>query len=350
MYKRKTKFLGMPYIGPGDTLQSKEEERAARIIENQLRASTLGVQSCVIEEGEYSVVYDDAAKTYSVSLQGSGPNCALRGIANGCYIEAGPEGIVWDGLKDGFTHYLYVQWNQKVPENPSAFHIFSRRFEQRNRKGIVLYVARLDLTGNDEYTLDVYPDGKVYSSDMALHASQKINPHGKRLVQDIIEVRQGIKFHTTDNSKSGAVIYVKDDRDGEWPTVETEGEMRFRDKRSDITLSEESHENLKTTNRSLIGAINEIAERPYNLSIYMNAMSNGKDGALLNVNEGLGVLFVMVSRSLSSQNITEGTLGDVGVLYSAESDELEENEFVIFNSGDKGIEIQLIVFCLNRTK
>lgn len=346
MYKRKTSFLGMPYIGPGDTLQSREEERRVKIIENQLRANTLGIMSCVIEEGEYSVIYDEQTGIYSVSLQGSGPNCAFRGVVNGCYVEAGPNGIVWPGLKDGYKHYLYIQWNDKVPEFPDKFHVFSRRFEQQNEKGIAIYIAKIDFTGNDEYVLDIYPEGKIYSNDLALHASMKINPHGQRLVQDILEVREGIKAHVTNNGKFGAVIHVRDDRVGEWPTIESEGEIRLRDKRIDISLSEERQENLKTRSKSIIGSINEIAERPNYVPIYMNALSNGKEGALLNIDSDMNILFVAVTRSAQADGMKEGTLGDVGILYSSESEELEPNEFVIFNSGDKGIEIQVIVFCL----
>ena len=53
MYKKQTKFYGIPYISSMEMMEEGEEEKAATIIDNMLYAATFGVGKAVFEDGNY---------------------------------------------------------------------------------------------------------------------------------------------------------------------------------------------------------------------------------------------------------------------------------------------------------
>jgi len=355
-YKKKTPFFGIPYPADGEIITSKSERKKALIIENQLRAATHGVRCCVIEEGGFDVFKDNETGLYEVLLGGTGPLPALMGIVNGCFVYRSSQ-CVWSGLKPGFEHHLYIQWNSKLPEDPSHFRELNARRPMDNKRGLVLYLAVLDLRNPDSVELDIYPDGKVYSNNMALHAGDWTNPHGVEQVQDYMTVRKGLRFDIDGEDENGPVVFISDRRGVGAPTIASDGELRFADERLQVLLSGDGDESLLTKNQTLVGAINELVVSKNALVeksnqkgiakcvVAIDTFTNGKDGTPVEVESKFEIMWCEVQRRAVNGQSVDGEAGEFIVGYSDDGVVDAAHKAIVYNTGGVGIPIRIVIFC-----
>jgi len=182
---KKTPFFRIPFLANGSTLSEESEGRAANIIENQLLAATKGIKCTVFRDGMYRAV-NNLDGTWTVLLSSTGENCAIEGVVHGGYcFSSNP--VLWENLEFGKEYYLYVTYQDGMYEDETNFGTSARIHAVDNKVSTFLYLAKVDLTG-DKPVIDSNPDGKIHGTNVALHATDKENPHGETLVQENIDL------------------------------------------------------------------------------------------------------------------------------------------------------------------
>jgi len=186
---KKTPFFRIPYLAKGAKLSETEEAKAANIIENQLLASTKGVKCSVFQDGDYRTI-DNMDGTWTVVLSSTGENIALEGVINGgyCYSE---NPVIWENLQSGQIYYLYAAYTDNLYADETAFSPISRIHKVQPSIATYLLLATINTMG-DTPVLDRYPDGKVYGTDITLHVTDHVNPHGEHLTQDTITLKENL--------------------------------------------------------------------------------------------------------------------------------------------------------------
>lgn len=292
-YKQKTPHLGIPVVGQGDRIHPEMEMKRYTIIENMLIAGTQGVSEVVFDEGPYSIEED--GEEYVVTLKAGGTYPSIHGIVSGFYFKGSPI-LKWTGLKRNAFYYLYVKATSKTPHENSAIRLVSSTV--RLGKGSLL-VAAVDLKG-EVAEIDIHPDGKIYSADVARHASDSSNPHGLKLEQEELVVTKELTI-------------------SEEASVEIEGEKFSA---GDFALSA----------AALVGRRIQVMDFP----------SAGVDGALLKCKSK--VLTVHVSRRCTGS--MDKVAGEIGVGYFGEDESVDsEKEFKVYNTGEEGIPLRALVIC-----
>jgi hypothetical protein len=338
-YGKRTEFFGIPIPCKKDKIEEIEETRRMNIIENQLLAASKGVKCAVFEEGIFEIK-DNHDGTCSVSLYHNETTSALCGIVGGGYVEA-KESIVWDNLKKGGIYYLYVSFTVDLFENETAFRVLSTLSPKTNNPAVLL-MAIADLS-NDKIELNTNPDGKIYGSDIALHTSDKTNPHGESLFQDELTVRKHLGVNIgEDDSLTEASITVDDKRTGK-ATIESKNEMVLQDKRTSVTLSDDINIKLVTANQTIIGAINEAFES----KVFMFDTDSGGTGGILitvpNAEQIISVeahLVVEATKGISKYSFPN--IGQIAVgYYNLDRNVPDKTSLKLYNNGDIGIKIRV---------
>lgn len=283
-YKQRTKHFGIPVIGYKDSLWPELELRKYTIIENLLLAATKGATNCVYEEGIMSISVQESG-TYSVRLAATGSRCSAMGMAGGAYFRTN-NAIEWADLVSGYVYFLYVKSNPKTFLDPTDIRTVASRV-RLSESNVVLF-GRIDLRGST-VKLDTNPPGKINAFDIISHVSDTENPHGEKMFQDEITV-------------SKKLILQGD--------IEVEGEQEKA-----IVPVEEFLSMVKNYSKMKI----------------IDFKSGGPKGATLEC--GFPVKFASVSRSGSR---VDGVTGEVSIEYLG-------NNIVIFNTGDRGIEMKAVV-------
>lgn len=292
-YKQRTSYLGIPVVGKGDGIYPDVELRKYTIIENMLIAGTQGLKEVVFDDGSYALEMD--GDTYMVKAKAASPTPSIHGMVSGFYFKCASV-VKWEGLKKGFFYYLYVKATPDTPYKSSAVRMVSSTV--RIGSGALL-VATVDLR-EETPELEVYPDGKVYSQDVARHASDTTNPHGLKMTQSELEI--------TDKLSLG--------------------------KDSIVELDDK-----KVEPDDMVMALASLVGRKV---LIVDFDSGGPQGVIVKV-EGK-VVNVQVSRRCSGR--IDRLVGEVGVGYFPENDELDsEEEFVVYNTGEDGVPMRALVIC-----
>jgi len=218
-YNRKTPLLGIP-VPKAERLRSDVEYRKFCLIENQLVAGTGGVRYAVFSDGNYQVEIDADDEKCFVRLVGTGRTPSAHGIASGAYFRA-DDALVWSGLKRGKKYFLYLRSNSKTMFDFSDIRTVSSPFELEDKTALLM--AFVDLR-DEPYSLDPYPDGKVYSSDVALHTNDRKNPHGRQLFQDEVFIGKRLVLEDGATFEIGQIANVSDFKSGGRKGVELAGE------------------------------------------------------------------------------------------------------------------------------
>ncbi len=292
-YKHKTDFYKIPSIGEGDKLSASEELKAARIIENQLLGATKGVLNAVFEEGEYKLICNQN-NTFSVILIGTGEKPTLEGIVGGGYCYS-KRNIVWDDLQFGHTYYLYVGWTENLFEVESSFSVLKKEGGPFLNNFRALLLAKLDIKQGFP-KLDIFPDGKIYSRDIAVHANDVTNPHGENQIQDTITLRKSLMFEQI--NEDGSII----------PVVLYDG-----------------------FGNGLLKQINK------NKIIFIDGVSGGSNGVNIQVEGIKEIKGVIVQEKIKYGKPPTFALGEVVSSFN-------ENKLIIYNNGRNEISINIIVF------
>jgi len=297
-YKQMTPHFGIPVVGKGDKIQGDVEFRKYSIIENMLIAGTQGLSEVVFDDGDYKLV--ENGEEFEVNVRAGGTYPSIHGIVAGFYFRAPPR-VVWDGLKKDYFYYLYIKATPNTPHENSSVRAISSTYELNNK---ALLVATVDLR-SEPPVVNPNPDGKIYSSDVARHASDTSNPHGRKLEQDELLIKKVLSL-------------------GEEAHIEIAGSL--------IPVSTFSQ-----TAASLAGQKTEMVD----------FQSGGPDGVVLKVSGK--VRFVQVQQRWDSKanfELAEIRVGDVGIGYFGENDDVDsEREFVVYNTGGEGLPMRALVLC-----
>lgn len=290
MYSRKTSVFGIPVIGPRQPMELAEELRKYTIIENLLLASSKGVRCCVFQEGFYSV-HKNNENTFTVSLVAIGSATALTGIVNGGFVNA-KDSILWPNLKVGTQYHLYVVYQPGLYEDASHFSVVASEEILHDKNGLYLYLAT-----SDGSSVNTYPDGKVYSFDVALHGNDNINPHGTEVIQDVLNINE--KMVISEN----ADIIAK---------------------------------GLTTVDKSLITAVNDAISQQNHLVEFVDFKTTSTTGTTLSVSDDKKILAVNVHQIVVEDKMME--VGEIGVMY------VSPNTITIYNSGASDVSMRAVIY------
>jgi len=153
----------------------------------------------------------------------------------------------------------------------------------------------------DGAKVDPYPDGKLYSDDMARHVGDAENPHGRTLTQDELVVRKKLILPTEDFE-----VQIGDDA---------------------VPAS------------AFSDAVSQVAGRRIEV---VDFESFGQDGGVKSASRR--VRSVQIHRRVLDG--MAGSLGEIGIGYFGQDNKVDlENEFSVYNTGDAGIPLRAMVLC-----
>lgn len=284
----------MPVVGKGDLIKADQEYRKAIIIENMLIAGTQGLTEVVFDDGTYRLNKD--GDVYEVSVTAGGTYPSMEGIVGGYYFK-GASKVRWDNLKSGNFHYLYIKATSKTPHENSAIRLTASNVVLG--KGSLL-MATVDLR-EETPVVETNPDGKIYSADVARHAADSSNPHGRELEQEELTITSGL-------------------------TILATAEIRIGEK----VLSGKEFVDIAN---SLLGVTTEI----------IDFETAGADGVLLSANGK--VKNVQVNRRGKD---LDKSIGDFSIGYFGEDDSVDkDSEFMFYNTQETGVSMRALITCGN---
>jgi hypothetical protein len=293
-YRQSTPHLGMPVVGKGDRISADVEMRKALIIENMLIAGTQGLTEVVFDDGTYKLIKD--GDRYEVSVTAGGTYPSMHGIVGGFYFKGAPK-VKWTNLKLGYTYNLYVKATPKTPHENSAIRLTSSPVMLG--KGSLL-MATVDLRA-DIPSVNTNPDGKVYSADVARHASDSSNPHGRILEQEELLISKALVLSVNANVQIGDVVI--------------------------------SAEEFAKTAGLLVGS----------KTIIVDFETSGIDGVLLSVDGKVKGVEVHRRGALD-----DFIVGEISIGYFGEDDSVDkDSEFMVYNREGSGIKMKAIITCGN---
>lgn len=295
-YKQRTSKLGIPVPGYGDKILPEMELKRFQLLENMLLAAMRGNVNSVFEEGSFTVTKGEDG-SYKVLLSATGLSACATGNVGGAYFDA-PSSVSWEGLKDGFSYFLYIRGSFKTFLEPSDVRTVSSL--RRLTDSVSVLMAKVDLTGSVA-VLDRMPDGKVNARDVAKHVEDWDNPHGSRVVQDEILVKKIL-------------------------ALEADAEICFGEEKMPVATMVAALAAMGRTSRKVL-----------------DFLSAGRDGIVLD--GGGKVSFVSVSR-VATGEMGGAKTGEVEVGYFGTDSKVSRPDlFVVRNDGDAGVKMRALVIC-----
>jgi hypothetical protein len=290
-YQYKTEFFGLPVPG-NEKMTVEAEHHRWEIVENVLLAATKGVFCAVFEDGHYQLV-DNIDGTYTVLLTGTGHEWALVGVLNGGLVKSSKP-IIWENLRKGQTYWLYIQYQEGQFKDPSLFTTVVRFNNIGDDVRRLLLLCKVNADG----TIDEMPPGKTYSSDIAQHSNDSVNPHGEVLRQDDVVARR--------------LFTVKDVAHG---------------RTEDVLLYD-----------GQTGILDAIINRRI---VHVDALTAGKNGEAVVVPKAKRILMAQVHERFVPGVEPLFGLGEVVLDY--DSERVAPGSVVIYNSGKPSVPVRLNV-------
>ena len=123
------------------------------------------------------------------------------------------------------------------------------------------------------------------------------------------------------------------------PVIDTDGEIVLKDKRSKIQLSEDGQTSLKTESKSIIGAINELADLESCKTKVIN-FKTSNIGVKLDIGEG-EVIFVQVQK-----RFIDGVknTGNIAIGYHEDGMVGSKNEFIVHVESKEEIAMKALIY------
>lgn len=189
MYKKKTPIYGIPYLSSGEKIQSIEEEKRAKMLENLLFAGINGVPKVLFEDGDYDC-FSNGNNTYTLIITAE-HDYSLLGIVNYRLIKV-QKPVVFEGLTKGNFYFIYAAYQTELDTDATKIRKLASTLPKTGKSHVLL--ATVDLRG-DEPIIDENPDGKEYTKDFLSHFTDRTNPHGRDLHQDRLTIHDELKIN-----------------------------------------------------------------------------------------------------------------------------------------------------------
>ena len=183
MYKNKTTFYKIPYMGNGDILVEEDEKQQMTIIDNLLYAATFGASKCLIEDGDYELS-DVTENSCRVKIKPYSEYTLLGIINYRLFMYTKVLSSIL--MMKGAYYYIYVQYSQNLDLSPTQFTLAVETRPHDERSETKLKIAEVDFTGN--YPILKYDLDKVYAKNILAHTRDTTNPHGEELTQDTLKI------------------------------------------------------------------------------------------------------------------------------------------------------------------
>ena len=200
-YKKKTKHYSIPYLSDGEPMDGNEQERIAKIVDNLLFAGNLGVAKALFDDGSYSII-KTVDKRHSLVIQNSA-SYSLIGIVNYRLFCTGKV-VEFKDLYQGAFYYIYIAYCSALDIDEEAFARIATTDKYSKDDTTKILLATVDFRGETPI-IEENPDGKMYSEEILAHTADTTNPHGRKLVQDEINVIETLKIKDIEIYRS---IYV----------------------------------------------------------------------------------------------------------------------------------------------
>ena len=272
-YLKSTPNYSIPYISDNEIMAGSEEETAALIIDNQIRAGILGAGGTrVYQNGSFTAdISDPVLGSVDVTLTGVEGNPSVQGIANNCLVEV-YDPIVWEDLAaDGF-YYLYLQATEDTYTDSTNVNIVA---SETPITGIdYLFLATVDTTGTDavptplQPTVDVSPPGKPTAFNLYQLLNNNYNPFGPSMTQSVLTILDSLTV-LLDQGSTTLIKQLNPDATQPCLTIEnvspqpeiaSSGQLRFADQYipQGFAFSDAANTAYQGVAVSIIGALNEI--------------------------------------------------------------------------------------------
>lgn len=294
-YKQATKYFGIPVPGWKDGIWPDLELMKWQMVENMLMAAMRGNVNAVFREGDLRIVKERDG-TYTAMLSATGNEPSVQGTVAGAYFDA-PPSVVWSGLEAGSSYYLYIKGSTSTFQDPASISAISSN--SRLSTKYVTLIAMADLTQRNP-TIDRNPPGKVNARDLAQHVLDFDNPHGEKMVQNEILIRNRLAIGDGNDAD------VEMDVNGEVTTIPLSKIIKV----------------LKSSRK------------------IVDFMSGGPSGVSLNA-DGNVVFASVVKTKPEEKGAGEITVG----FYGLHPDVKLPNQIMVWNSGDAGVSMRAMIVC-----
>ena len=190
-YAKESTNYGIPYISNNEILDGSEEEIAAEIIDNQIRAGILGAGGTrVFQNGVFTAeIVDSFTGMVELTLSPAGSGLpSVQGIANNGLIEVYDQ-IIWSDLATNSFYYIYVQSIDGTYVDPTSVNIISSVSEITQNDHLLL--ATLDTTDTNIGTPPVInnsPPNKPTATNLFDFMNAQSDPFGPSFTQSILTV------------------------------------------------------------------------------------------------------------------------------------------------------------------
>jgi hypothetical protein len=272
-YIKSTPNYGIPYISDNEIMAGSDEETAALIIDNQIRAGILGAGGTrVYQNGAFAAdISDPVLGSVDVTLTGIEGNPSVQGIANNCLVEV-YDPIVWEDLAPDSFYYLYIQATDDTFTDATNVNIVA---SESPILGIdYLFLATVSTIGTDavptptQPELDVSPPGKPTAFNIYQLLNNNYNPFGPSMTQSVLTILDSLTV-LLDVGSTTLIKQLNPDATqpcltiqnvSPQPEIASSGQLRFADQYipQGFAFSDAANTSYQGVAVSIIGALNEI--------------------------------------------------------------------------------------------
>jgi len=180
-YSGRTPNYRIPYMFFGDILDPSEEEAIFSTIDNQLYgiARMHSGGNGIIRTGSLTIA-PDGAGGYDVMLYDTAGNTAIEAFINQIFV-ASTNPVVWEGLSNNTTYYLYIRLIEGTEEGGSSrrdktFVVAATTVADIPGDGVLVATVAVNEPGATVF--DTAPAGRIDIPSLIDHMQDYQDPHG----------------------------------------------------------------------------------------------------------------------------------------------------------------------------
>lgn len=190
-YGNRTHFYHLPVMAEGDYLTEEQEGIQMSMIDGLLHASLLGCGKLLMEEGSYSMEWNDTVGVMKISQDAYG--YSLMGIINHRLFYSREE-LVFTGFNPNGIYHVYVRYADALNENQSYF----AKSVYLENGGVPLPSpsdSSMEICSVNTFDLSIsnpgvisFNVGRPMVASILAHTAVTVNPHGQALTQENLNV------------------------------------------------------------------------------------------------------------------------------------------------------------------